>query len=293
MAGGRGASNGRGVAASIATPVVPRRTLQEVLLGSGGYGSLRSAGEMGVLALQVVVAWFRPPYPWFKDAVVETSKAFRRCIVPLALSVAVFTVALTVLVFGILLHELGAIDREAGGMWIAFTREVCVWVTGMVFAGVAGSAITADLGARKIREELDALAVLGVDKVRALVVPRVTATTIAAPVLGMLATTTVVGVNYAVAPSHLHFPAAVFRNSLIGDVIPLDLYAVLIKYTIIGFFVGVVSCHKGLTSKAGAEGVGRAVNQTVVITFFGVWLINTLFNLAYLTVFPQTAILRG
>jgi phospholipid/cholesterol/gamma-HCH transport system permease protein len=269
------------------------RTMDELVLESGPYQSLRSAGEMGALGIRSVGLALRPPFSWVPDAIVETSKAFRRCLIPLALSVATFIVALAILVFGNLLHELGATDREAGGMWIAFTREVCVWITGMVFAGVAGSAITADLGARKIREELDALAVLGVDKVRALVVPRVVATTIAAPVLGILATTIVTGVNYAVAPAHLHLPAAVWRDSLIGDIIPLDLYAVLIKYTIIGFFVGVVSCYKGLSSRAGAEGVGRAVNQTVVITFFGVWLINTLFNLAYLTVFPQTAILRG
>jgi phospholipid/cholesterol/gamma-HCH transport system permease protein len=289
MATGGAVRNGRNGARAPA----PGQRAEEILLGSGIYDSLRSAGEMGVVAVRSLGAWFRPPYPWFPEAIIEASKAFRRCIIPLALSVSTFIVALAILVFGNLLHELGATDREAGGMWIAFTREVCVWVTGMVFAGVAGSAITADLGARKIRDELDALAVLGVDKVRALVVPRVAATTIACPVLGIFATTIVVGVNYLVAPGHLHVSPAVWRNSLIGDVLPLDLYAVLIKYTIIGFFVGVVSTHKGLSSRAGAEGVGRAVNQTVVITFFGVWLINSLFNLAYLTVFPQTAILRG
>ncbi|HEX4110780.1 MAG TPA: ABC transporter permease [Solirubrobacteraceae bacterium] len=268
-------------------------TASELLLASGTFASLRSAGEMGALAVRSVTVMVRPPYSWFREGVVETSKACRRCLIPLAISVSVFIVALSILVFGNLLHELGATDRQAGGMWIAFTREVCVWVTGMVFAGVAGSAITADLGARKIREELDALAVLGVDRFRTLVVPRVFATTIAAPVLGMLATTIVTGVNYAIAPGHLGLPPSVWRDSLIGDIIPLDLYSALIKYTIIGFFVGVVATHKGLTSQPGAEGVGRAVNQTVVITFFGVWLINTLFNLAYLTAFPQTAILRG
>jgi phospholipid/cholesterol/gamma-HCH transport system permease protein len=282
----RGGRNGARAAA-------PERTVEEIFLGSRLYDSFRSAGEMGSVAVRSVAAWFRPPYSWFPEGIVEASKAFRRCIIPLTLSVSAFIIALAILVFGNLLHELGATDREAGGMWIAFTREVCVWVTGMVFAGVAGSAITADLGARKIRDELDALAVLGVDKVRALVVPRVFATTIACPVLGIWATTIVVGVNYLVAPGHLHLSTAVWRNSLVGDILPLDLYAVLIKYTIIGFVVGVVSTHKGLSSRAGAEGVGRAVNQTVVITFFAVWLINSLFNLAYLTVFPQTAILRG
>jgi phospholipid/cholesterol/gamma-HCH transport system permease protein len=259
----------------------------------GLYSSIRSLAEMGALVVRVARVAVRGPYSWVPDAVVETAKACRRCLIPLALSVTTFIIALAILVFGNLLHELGATDREAGGMWIAFTREVCVWITGMVFAGVVGSAITADLGARKVREELDALAVLGVDRVRSLVLPRIVATTVAAPTLGILATTIVTGVNYAVAPGHLHLSAAVWRDSLVGDIIPLDLYAALIKYTIIGFFVGVVSCHKGLSSPAGAEGVGRAVNQTVVVTFFGIWLINTLFNLAYLTVFPQTAILRG
>ncbi len=282
--GGPGALNGA---------LAPNRTLSEHALGSGLYSSVQSTAEMGTLAVKTARELVRGPYSWIPDAIVETSKAFRRCLIPLALSVTTFIIALAILVFGNLLHELGATDREAGGMWIAFTREVCVWITGMVFAGVVGSAITADLGARKVREELDALAVLGVDRVRSIVLPRVVATTVAAPALGILATTIVTGVNYAVAPGHLHLPAAVWRDSLVGDIIPLDLYAVLIKYTIIGCFVGIVSCHKGLTSRPGAEGVGRAVNQTVVITFFGVWLINTLFNLAYLTVFPQTAILRG
>jgi phospholipid/cholesterol/gamma-HCH transport system permease protein len=67
----------------------------------------------------------------------------------------------------------------------------------------------------------------------------------------------------------------------------------LVKNVVLGFFVGVVACHKGLTCKAGAEGVGRAVNQTVVITFFGIWLFNSVFNLGYLTVFPDAAQFRG
>jgi phospholipid/cholesterol/gamma-HCH transport system permease protein len=254
---------------------------------------VQSAGDMGALGVKTLRFAARRPYTWVPDTITEASQAFRRCIVPLTLSISVFMIALSVIVFGNLLHILGATDREGGGMWIAFSREVCVWISTMIFAGVAGSAITADLGARKIREELDALTVLGLDRVRSLVVPRVLAMTIAAPVLGMLALTISQGVNYAVAPGHIGFPRSVFRDSVVSNILPLDLYASIVKYAIIGFFVGVVSCHKGLASKGGAEGVGRAVNQTVVIAFFGIWLINSLFNLAYLTIFPETAILRG
>src|SRR5690349_9126884 len=131
------------------------------MVSTRAFEAFGSAGDMGALAARTVRAAVKPPYTWIPDAIVEASRAFRRCIVPLALSISVFMVALSILVFGNLLHMLGATGREAGGMWIAFTREVCAWVTCMIFAGVAGSAVTADLGARKIREELDALAVLG------------------------------------------------------------------------------------------------------------------------------------
>jgi phospholipid/cholesterol/gamma-HCH transport system permease protein len=279
---------GRADAVRVAAPSVG-----DAIAGTRFYEVVKSAGDMGALAVSSVRLAVRPPYSWVPDAIVEASLAFRRCIVPLALSVSVFMVALSILVFGNLLHMLGATDREAGGMWIAFTREVCAWITCMIFAGVAGSAVTSDLASRKIREELDALAVLGIDRVRTLVVPRVVAMTLAAPVLGMLAVAIAQGVNYAIAPGHLGIAPAVHRDSLISNIIPLDLYASILKYLAIGFFVGIVSCQKGLGSSGGSEGVGRAVNQTVIITFVGVWLFNSLYNLGYQTLFPETAVLRG
>src|SRR5436309_7095635 len=66
----------------------------------------------------------------------------------------------------------GALDRLGGFFVLGAVREIGPAVTGIVVAGVAGTAITADLGARKVREELDALQVLGVDPVKNLVVPR-------------------------------------------------------------------------------------------------------------------------
>ena len=66
----------------------------------------------------------------------------------------------------------GALDRLGGFFILASVREFAPFVTAVVVAGVAGTAITADLGARKIREELDALQVLGVDPIKNLVVPR-------------------------------------------------------------------------------------------------------------------------
>lgn len=276
-------------------PVVPHATpsLGEILAGSPASQRLQSIGDMGRLGLATARQTVTPPFPWIRDAIVQTSLAFRRCLIPLAISVSVYLIGFAIIMFGIVLTNLGVAERISGGMYIAFSREVCTWITMMVFAGVAGSAITADLGARKVREELDALSVLGVDQVRSLVVPRVVATTVAAVTLAFLSLLISQIVNYTIAPGHLNFPREVFLDNVRHNIVPVDLWAGILKHTILGFFIGVVACHKGLSSKGGAEGVGRAVNQTVVITFFGIWFFNSLFQLAFLSLFPESSVLRG
>lgn len=267
---------------------------EEALSGTWGYARLRSAGEMGELALRTLRHMFTPPFGWWREAVVEGSLAVRRCLVPLTLSHTAYLIGFAIIGFGLgVLLKIGAIERLAGGMWIAWVREVATWITMMIFAGVAGSALTSDLGARKIREELDALTVLGVDRVRSLVVPRVVAMTVAALVVTALSLLLVQALNFLLAPRALDFSQGAFTDNLSSAVLPLDIYAFLVKHAILGFFVGIVACQKGLSASGGTEGVGRAVNQTVVITFFGVWLFNSVFELAYLTIFPELSVLRG
>jgi phospholipid/cholesterol/gamma-HCH transport system permease protein len=74
---------------------------------------------------------------------------------------------------------------------------------------------------------------------------------------------------------------------------PYDIGVAIVKHTILGFFVGIVACQKGLSASGGGESVGRAVAETVLISFFGIWLINSLFNTGYLTVFPDALGIKG
>jgi phospholipid/cholesterol/gamma-HCH transport system permease protein len=273
---------------------VPPRAPTWKLTDATLYERLQSAGDMGALAVKTVRLAVKPPFRWYRDAVVEVSSAFRRCVLPLIVSHSVYLIGYGIILFGAILANLGVVERESGAIFLIWAREIATWITGMVFAGIVGSAITADLGARKIREELDALDVLGVRKVDTLVVPRIVATTVAMPLLVILSLAVVILINFILAPTTLGFSNGVWAHNLKANILPLDLiFPTLIKNTILGFFVGVVACHKGLTCKAGAEGVGRAVNQTVVITFFGIWLFNSVFNLGYLTLFPDTGQFRG
>jgi phospholipid/cholesterol/gamma-HCH transport system permease protein len=192
-------------------------------------------------------------------------------------------------------QRLGTIERTGAAVMAGFTREVAVWITMMIVAGTAGAAITADLGARKIRDELDALAVLGLDTTRTLVVPRVLAVTLATPILGMFGLLTACLTCYFAMTT-------LYADSVTGAALAESAWAFAywqdfvnyaLKFIVCGVFIGIVACYKGLTSGGGTEGVGRAVNQSVLITFFGVWFIHTMINIAFFALFPELLVLRG
>jgi phospholipid/cholesterol/gamma-HCH transport system permease protein len=273
-------------------PVVARVSASERLRGGRAWERIESAAGMWHVAVRTLRVAFTS-LAWVPPALSETATIFRRCVAPLLVCVSVFIAANGVFTLGKVIQALGAPDRQAGGIFTGSLREVATWVVMMVFAGVAGSATTSDLGARKIREELDAMAVLGVESIRALVVPRVMAFTFAAVVLGGFGLLAIMVTDYLLVPSFFHLPDAVFFDSVRQNINTADILSSVLKHVVIGFVVGVVCCTKGLRATGGAEGVGKAVNQAVVVSFFVVWMLNSIFNVAYLSLFPDASILRG
>lgn len=258
-----------------------------------GYGALRSFRDTFMLGPRTIRLAATPPYSWLPDAVVEVNQNLRRTIIPLAISQAIWIIGFGILNFGEVAYTLGVADRAPGGVMVGFTREVSTWITMMILAGIAGSALAADLGARKIREELDAMAVLGVDQYRTLIVPRVMAMVYTALVLGLLGLLIPIAAYYAITPSFLEFTPSVYRASTYLQLQPVDLFSTFFKHAIMGFFIAMVACQRGLSTKGGAEGVGLAVTQTVVVSFFGIWAFNSVYNIGFLTIFPNLLVLKG
>src|SRR6266478_978343 len=133
---------------------------------------LEEVGNMVILTGKTVVAALRPPYPYGAEFVGQFMFALKLCWFPLLISTVAFGYEAPGLQAADFLVLFGALDRLGGFFVLASIREFAPFVTAVVLAGVAGTAITADLGARKIREELDALQVLGVEDRKNLVVPR-------------------------------------------------------------------------------------------------------------------------
>ena len=129
-------------------------------------------GEMMLLTGRTIISAIRPPYPYGEEFIGQFLFALQLCWFPLLVSTVAIGFGAPGLQAANVLTLFGALDRLGGFFVLAAIREIAPVVTAVVVAGVAGTAITADLGARKIREELDALQVLGVDPIKNLVVPR-------------------------------------------------------------------------------------------------------------------------
>jgi phospholipid/cholesterol/gamma-HCH transport system permease protein len=179
----------------------------------------------------------------------------------------------------------GALDRLGGFFVLASIREFAPFVTAIVVAGVAGTAITADLGARKIREELDALQVLGVDPVKNLVVPRFLALMLVTGLFDIYAL--LFGIFGGVADARQRRAARPVLRDLFTNASTTDLWGSVLKCTMFGAIIAIVCCYKGMTASGGAEGVGRAVNQAVVIAFLGVFAFNYVFTQTLLATHPE------
>jgi len=175
---------------------------------------------------------------------------------------------------------------------MASVRELATWINGMVIAGVAGTAICADLGARKIREELDALAVLGTDIVKTLVVPRFLALGLMTVVFNYWNTAVSIIGQMVANMTVWHETAAGFVSTFSSNFTIAEVVFNGLKVLSFGFIIAIVCCYKGMNAKGGAAGVGRAVNQAVVVAFCAIYVYNYLINSLLLGAFPETTVLR-
>src|SRR6266702_3140941 len=225
---------------------------------------LEEFGDMMILTARTIWSALRPPYPYGGELVSQFLFALRLCWFPLLVSTVCLCYAAPGLQAANFLTLFGALDRLGGFFVLGAIREIGPNVTAIVLAGVAGTAITADLGARKIREELDALQVLGVDPIKNLVVPRFLALML---------------VNGA--------PLGPFWATFFNNASTTDLWGSVVKTTIFGAIISIVCCYKGMTASGGAEGVGRAVNEAVVIAFNGIFAFNYAFTQTLLAPHPE------
>jgi phospholipid/cholesterol/gamma-HCH transport system permease protein len=260
-------------------------------VGSSTRGFAEQAGDMFVLTGKTVMSAVRAPHTYGVEFVRQCVFLLNHCWLPLAISTVVFGFGAPGLQGGNFLILFGALDRLGGLFVIASIREFAPFVTAVVVAGVGGAAIVADLGARRIREELEALEVMGVDPIKNIVVPRFLALVVMTAIFDIFAL--IFGILGGVlATIVLHGELSGFFSTLLTNASVTDLWGSLVKTAGFGAIIAIVSCYKGMTASGGAAGVGRAVNQSVVIELLVAFAFNAAFTQLLLATNPDLSVLK-
>ena len=247
-------------------------------------GGVRQSGRLFALFLDVGRMTFKRPFQ-FREFIQQSWFIASVTILPTMLVTIPFG-AVIALQLGTLSRQIGAQSFTGAASVLAIIREASPIVVALLIAGAGGSAICADLGSRKIRDEIDAMEVLGISPVQRLVVPRVLGCMLVATALNGVVSVVGVAGGYFFNVILQHGTPGAYLASFSALAQLPDLYTGEIKALIFGLLAGVVASYKGLNAGGGPKGVGDAVNQSVVITFMLLFAVNFVITAVYFQVVP-------
>ncbi|MBH0119317.1 ABC transporter permease [Rhodococcus sp. CX] len=219
---------------------------------------LRAVGGLFAMTGETARAAFSRPFQR-REFIDQAWFVARVSLLPTVLVAVPFTVLVS-FTLNILLREIGAADLSGAGAAL----------------GAGATAICADLAARTIREEIDAMRVLGINPIHRLVVPRVLASTVVALLLnGLVCSIGILG-GFAFSVFLQDVNPGAFVNGITLLTGFGELIISQVKAGLFGMIAGLVASYLGLNVKGGAKSVGDAVNQTVVFAFMALFVVNLL-----------------
>jgi len=175
-----------------------------------------------------------------------------------------FTGAVLALQSGLTLDQFGARPVVGRLVSASMVKELGPVLTALMLAGRVGSGIAAELGSMVVTDQINALRALGTDPIRKLVVPRVIAGVVMAPILTIISDFMGILGGAIIAVTQLQVPTSVYWKSITDGLYVEDAWMGIVKPFFLGFAIVSIGCHVGLRTKGGTQGVGRATTNAVV-----------------------------
>jgi phospholipid/cholesterol/gamma-HCH transport system permease protein len=225
-------------------------------------------GRFGLLAAATGRALVKRRFPWLEtlhqvDAIGARSTT-------IVLITALFTGMVLALQTGFALARFGAKPYVGSVVGLSLARELGPVLTALMVGGRVGAGITAELGAMKVSEQVDAIRALGADPVQKLVLPRVIAATLTLPMLTVLANLLGVFGGLAIAATQFHIAPNFYLQTILNIVTVEDFLSGIGKTIVFGWLIAMVACFQALETDGGTVGVGRATTRTVVVASISV-----------------------
>jgi phospholipid/cholesterol/gamma-HCH transport system permease protein len=206
--------------------------------------------------------------------------------VPLVAMVSFFLGLTMALLTGYQLERFGTERLVPGLVAIAFTRELGPLLTGIMLAARIGAAFTAELGTMQVSEEVEAIEAMGISPLRFLVAPRILALVSLMPCLAIISSVAAIFATSLISRAYFSIAWVYFSDLVLANLLIRDIITGLIKSLLFGLLIGAIACHRGLSVKGGAAGVGTSTTSSVVTAITAVIAFDTIFNIVYVIFFP-------
>jgi phospholipid/cholesterol/gamma-HCH transport system permease protein len=203
--------------------------------------------------------------PFYAREVIEQFDAIGIGSLTVVLLTGFFTGAALALNAGMTLDQFGARSLVGRLVSASMIKELGPVLTGLMLAGRVGSGIAAELGSMVVTDQINALRALGTDPIRKLVVPRLLAGFLMAPLLTVVSDASALIGGWVIAVFNLHVPAGVYWLSVTDALYLGDAWMGIIKPFVLGFVIVSIGCVVGLRTTGGTQGVGRSTTNAVVI----------------------------
>ncbi len=254
--------------------------------------AIATGGNQAIMAIRTVqtlfIDLFTGRFQW-KEFVRQAAFMAGTSVAPTIMVALPIGVTLSVQ-FALLAGQVGATSMAGAASGLAVIRQAASLVAAIIMAAAVGSAITADLGSRKIRDEIDALEVLGISVIQRLVVPRFVASILISIALTGLVCFTGFLASYLFNVYFQHGAPGSFVATFASFTTTSDMQLAMVKAVVYGAIVGVVACQKGLNTSGGSMGVANAVNSSVVESILLLMISNVAISQMYLILFPKTGL---
>jgi phospholipid/cholesterol/gamma-HCH transport system permease protein len=223
----------------------------------------RQAGALALLTGRAFAALVRPPYE-----IAEWVRQMEQIGVR-SLGVAAITTIFTGMVMALQtaysLPSLGVKYYIGTVVSKSLVRELGPVLTALIVGGRIGAGMTAELGTMKVTEQIDAMRSMAADPVKKLVVPKLAATLVMLPALTILGDALGVFGGLVIAVLQLDLTAGLYLNDALSALTLEDVMSGVGKSFFFAYFIALVGCYNGLNAQGGADGVGRATTNTVVL----------------------------
>jgi phospholipid/cholesterol/gamma-HCH transport system permease protein len=244
------------------------------------FGESKGLDFIGDVVVAGLQAWRRPRAVNWRDVPGLMERAGADGL-PIVLTINFLVGLVTAFQAAIQLKQFGANIFVADLVGLSVTRELAPLMTAIIVAGRSGAAFSAELGTMRVSEEIDALRTLGLDPFHFLVFPRVLALTLVLPLLTILADLVGIAGGMVVAMLSLDLTANAYLIETQKAVGLWDVSSGCIKTAAFGVNVALIACQRGLSTRGGAEGVGRATTSAVVTSLFAIVVADAMFTVVF------------